>query len=218
MESMSAVVFLWVLLSIFAAYLWSPTAAQFIGQSSRIVFFHVPMAWIASLAFLLSGWHSFRFLRTRDLAHDRKAKVAVRQGLLFALLATVTGSIFAKIMWGSFWNWDPREISITMLLFIYAAYLVLRGAVDDPIRRAHLAAVYALFAFVTMPFFVFIIPRVYFSLHPDTLINVRGKIEMEGRILVTFLGSLAGFTAFYVLLYRLECRLEELLYAKGETV
>ena len=214
---MSVVVFLWVLLCIFAAFLWSPVAADFIGQSSRIVFFHVPMAWIASLAFLISGWHSLRFLRTRDPVHDRKAVVAVRQGLLFALLATVTGSIFAKVMWGSFWNWDPREISITMLLFIYAAYLVLRSAVDDPLRRAHLAAVYALFAFVTMPFFVFIIPRVYFSLHPDTLINVRGKIEMEGRILITFLASLAGFTGFFALLYRLECRLEELLFEEGET-
>jgi len=215
---MNAVVFLWLLLSIFAAFLWAPAAAQFIGQSSRIVFFHVPMAWIASLAFLISGWQSLRFLKTRDLAHDRKAKVAVRQGLLFAFLATVTGSIFAKVMWGSYWNWDPREISITMLLFIYAAYLVLRSAVDDPLRRASLSAVYALFAFVTMPFFVFIIPRVYFSLHPDTLINARGKIGMEGRILVTFLASLAGFTGFYVLLYRLECRLEELLWAKGEIV
>lgn len=214
---MSVVVFLWVLGCIFAAFLWSPVAANFIGQSSRIVFFHVPMAWIASLAFLLSGWHSFRFLRTRDMAHDRKAAVAIRQGLLFALLATVTGSIFAKVMWGSYWNWDPREISITMLLFIYAAYLVLRSAVDDPLRRAHLAAVYALFAFVTMPFFVFIIPRVYFSLHPDTLINVRGKIDMEGRILVTFLASLAGFTGFFTLLYRLECRLEELLFEEGDT-
>jgi heme exporter protein C len=214
---MSVVVFLWVLLCIFAAFLWSPAAANFIGQSSRIVFFHVPMAWIASLAFLLSGWHSLRFLRTRDLVHDRKAKVAIRQGLLFALLATVTGSIFAKVMWGSYWNWDPREISITMLLFIYAAYLVLRSAVDDPVRRAHLAAVYALFAFITMPFFVFIIPRVYFSLHPDTLLNVRGKIEMEGRILITFLAGLAGFTGFFTLLYRLECRLEELLFEEGES-
>jgi heme exporter protein C len=214
---MSILVYIWILLCLAAAFAWSPTAAHFIGQSSRIVFFHVPMAWIATLAFLLSGWHSLRYLNTRNMAHDRKATVAVRQGLLFALLATVTGSIFAKVMWGAYWNWDPREISITMLLFIYAAYLVLRSAVDDPVRRAHLAAVYACFAFVAMPFFVFIIPRVYFSLHPDTLINARGKMEMQGRILATFLGSLAGFTGLFALLYRLECRLEEILYAEGES-
>lgn len=208
---MRAVVLAWVLLSIFAAFLWSPVATSFIGQSSRIVFFHVPVAWISALAFLISGWHSFRYLRTRDPAHDRQASVAVRQGLLFTALATITGSIFASVMWNSYWNWDPREISISMLLFIYAAYLVLRSAIDDPQRRASLSAVYALFALVTMPFFVFIIPRVYFSLHPDTFINTSGKIQMEGRILATFLASLGSFTAFFALLYRAECRLEEVL-------
>jgi len=145
-----------------------------------------------------------------------KAAVAVRQGLLFTVIATVSGSVFAKVMWGAYWNWDPRQISITLLLFIYAAYLVLRQSVDDPLRRAHLSAVYAIFAFITMPFFVFVIPRLYFSLHPDTFINAGGKIEMGGRILATFLASLAGFTALFALMYRLECRLERLLLAKGE--
>jgi heme exporter protein C len=145
-----------------------------------------------------------------------KASVAVRQGLLFTILATVTGSIFAAVMWNSFWNWDPREVSISMLLFIYAAYQVLRSAIDDPYRRATLSAVYALFALFTMPFFIFIIPRVYFSLHPDTFMNTRGAIEMEGRMLLTFLASLGGFTAFFLLLYRAECRLEEALSRMGD--
>jgi len=213
---MKPIVFLWILAVVAAAFLWSPPASGFIGESSRIVFFHVPCAWVATLAFLISGYWSVRFLRSRDLEHDMKAAVAVRQGLLFAILATISGSIFARVMWGAYWNWDPRQISITILLFIYAAYLVLRSSVDDPMRRGHLAAVYAIFAFITMPFFVFIIPRLYFSLHPDTFINTRGKIEMGGRILVTFLASLAGFTAFFALMYRLECRLERLLSAKGE--
>jgi heme exporter protein C len=213
---MRAVVLVWVLMSILAAFLWSPVAASFIGESSRIVFFHVPVAWISALAFLISGWHSFRYLRTRDAAHDMKASVAVRQGLLFTILATVTGSIFAAVMWNSFWNWDPREVSISMLLFIYAAYQVLRSAIDDPHRRATLSAVYALFALFTMPFFIFIIPRVYFSLHPDTFMNTRGAIEMEGRMLLTFLASLGGFTAFFLLLYRAECRLEEALSRMGD--
>jgi len=213
---MKPIVFCWILAVIAASFLWSPPASGFIGESSRIVFFHVPCAWVASLAFLISGYWSVRFLRSRDLEHDMKAAVAVRQGLLFTVLATVSGAIFAKVMWGAYWNWDPRQVSITVLLFIYAAYLVLRSSVDDPLRRGHLSAVYAIFAFITMPFFVFIIPRLYFSLHPDTFINAQGKIEMGGRILVTFLASLAGFTAFFLMMYRLECRLERLLLAKGE--
>jgi heme exporter protein C len=87
---------------------------------------------------------------------------------LFSILATVSGSIFAKLVWGSFWNWDPRETSILILLLIYGAYFALRSAIDDSERRQQLAAVYALFAFVTAPLLTFVVPRLYEnSLHPN---------------------------------------------------
>ena len=137
-----------------AAFLWPKPSQGFLGESSRIVFFHVPCAWTASLAFLVAAGYSLAYLVRGNPWHDDVAAAAVRVGLLFAVLALVTGSLFAKIMWGSYWNWDPRESSFLLLLFLYGAYLFLRAAIDDPARRGRIAAAYALFAAVLMPFLV----------------------------------------------------------------
>jgi heme exporter protein C len=110
-------------------------------------------------------------------------------------------------MWGSFWNWDPRESSYLLLVFLYGAYLFLRAAIDDPERRARIAAAYALFAMVLMPFLVFVAPRVTRSLHPQTVINPQGKILMDAPTKTVFFAGLIGFTALFLWLLELEARL-----------
>ncbi len=208
----------WMLLVIVAAFFWAPAAAGFKGESSRIVFFHVPQAWVAVLAFCVNLVASLRYLRTRDPLDDARAAAAARLGLVFSLLATVTGSIFANVMWNSFWNWDPREVSIAILLLVYAAYFALREAVPDEERRASLSAAYAILAFVTMPFLVFVVPRIYWSLHPDTIIGATGKLklQMESRMLQTLFASLVGFTGLFVWLYTLDVRLARVRLARRE--
>jgi len=200
----------WMSAVIVAAFLLPPPQSQ-LGDVSRILFFHVPVAWVAVLAFLTAFVYSIRYLRSKDLAHDARAAVASRLGLLFAILATITGSIFAKSTWGSYWNWDPRETSLFILLLIYGAYLVLRSAVEPEERRAALSSVYAILAFVTVPFLVFVVPRVYQSLHPtDSVIDKRLGFQMPPAILATFLASLAGFTFLFFWLFKLETRIREL--------
>ncbi len=208
--------FAWMTVVVWAAFFYAPAAVGFVGESSRIVFFHVPAAWVATLSFLVSCVASVQVLRTRDWRWDVRARSAAALGFVFTVLATVTGSIFARIMWGSYWNWDPRETSIAFLLLIYAAYFALRAAVADPERRATLAAVYAILAFVTVPFLVFVVPRIYWSLHPDTIINTQGKIKMDSRMFQVFLASLAGFTGLAAWLYDLECRIEALARRREE--
>ena len=198
----------WLAAVIVAAFFYVHPAEGFIGESSRIVFFHVPMAWIAVLAFLVSCIASVMYLRRREPRDDIRAAVSAGLGLLFAVLATTTGAVFARIMWGAYWNWDPRQTSITILLLIYAAYLALRGAVNDPERRASLSAVYAILAFVTVPFLVFVVPRIYWSLHPDTIINTRGTNEFDARYTQVLMASLIGFTGLFVWLYTIGCRIE----------
>ncbi len=212
------VLLVWMMLVIWAAFLYARPAEGFIGQSSRIVFFHVPTAWVATLAFLISCVASVRYLRRRDPMDDIRASVSAALGLLFAVLATVTGAIFARIMWGAYWNWDPRQTSITVLLLIYAAYFALRAAVADPERRATLAAVYAILAFVTVPFLVFVVPRIYWSLHPDTIINTRGANEFDSRYTQVLMASLVGFTGLFVWLYTVECRIERIRYRRQQEV
>jgi heme exporter protein C len=189
-----------------AAFLWPEPAKGFIGESSRIVFFHVPCAWVASLAFIVAAVYSLAYLMRRNPSHDVLAASAVRLGLLFAILALVTGSLFARIMWGSYWNWDPRESSFLLLIFLYAAYLFLRNAIEDPDRRATVSAAYALFAAVLMPFLVFVAPRLTQSLHPQTVINPQGKILMDTPTRVVFFGGLIGFSALFFWMLSLDSR------------
>jgi heme exporter protein C len=189
--------FIWLVVVNIAAFLWAPLA-EGLGEYTRILYFHVPSAWITVLAFLLNAIFGALYLKTRDIKYDHFAESAGQIGFLFCVLATVTGSIWAKVSWGSFWNWDPRETSIFILLLIYAAYFALRSAIELPERKATLSSVYSLFSFVTVPFFIFIVPRIYSSLHPDPIINTEGKINMEGRMLTTFLASLFGFTVLFV--------------------
>jgi len=189
--------YVWMVLVILAAFLWAPLA-QGLGEYTRIFYFHVPTAWFAVLSFLISAVYSVHFMRRREIRSDLIAEAANHLGFIFAILATVSGSIWAKVSWGSFWNWDPRETSIFILLLIYAAYFALRSAIDQPDRKAVLSSVYSILAFVTVPFFVFIVPRVYSSLHPDPIINPQGKIHMDQRMLITFVSSLLGFTALFI--------------------
>ncbi len=193
----------WMMLVIAGAFLYAPPAKG-LGQTSRIIFFHVPCAWVATLSFLISAVYSFRYLRNPLASYDVWAASSAQIGLMFTILATVTGSIWASKIWHSFWNWDPRETSIFILLLIYAAYFALRSAIETEEQKARLSAVYSLIAFVTVPFFVFIIPRVYQSLHPDPLINQQGKINMDARMLQVFLASLAGFTVLFYWMLRLK--------------
>ena len=197
-----------------AAFLWPEPAEGFLGESSRIVFFHVPCAWTSTLAFLVAAAYSLAYLRSRNPWHDEIAASAVRLGLLFGVLTLITGSLFAKIMWGSWWNWDPRESSYLLLVFLYGAYLFLRASIDDPERRARIAAAYALFAAVLMPFLVFVAPRVTASLHPQTVINPQGKILMDGPTRAVFFGALFGFSGLFLWLLSLEARLERLARAR----
>ena len=207
--------FAWITAWILAAFLWAPLVPV-LGETTRVLYFHIPAAWVTVVALGWSMIHSVLYLRRRTMEHDHQAAAAAEIGLLFCILATVSGSLWAKAMWGSYWNWDPRETSIFFLLLIYAAYLALRSSIEAPERRARLAAIYSAVAFVSVPFLMFVVPRIYFSLHPDPIINPGGKIDMDPRIRIAFFAMLLGFTGLFfwvqslrVRVARLERRLEE---------
>ena len=208
---------LWITLAILGAFFYAPLAAGFIGQSSRILYFHVPMAWTAFLAFYVAGFFSLRYLfGSRSPRHDRAAAAAIELGLVFGILATVTGAIWARIMWGAYWNWDPRQTSIVLALVFYGAYLALRDAVEDGEKRARLAAAYAVLGLAVTPFFFFIVPRITYSLHPEPVINAQGKIEMHPRMLQVLLSSTAGFTALFFWVHNLQTRIRALREERAE--
>ena len=199
----------WMALMIVGAFLFTEAASGFPGETSRILFFHVPQAWVATLSFLLSMIGSAIYLKKRHATADHLALSSAELGFVFCILATVTGSIFAKATWGSFWNWDPRETSIVILLMIYGAYFALRSALGDQEKKRVFSAVYSILAFATVPFLVFVVPRITVSLHPEDTMNP-AKPGMDPDTLKVFLGSLFAYTALFVWMLRLKMRVLKL--------
>lgn len=179
-------------------------------EKAKIIFFHVPTAWISVLAFLTAMLYGFKYLRHKNLDDDSKSNAALQLGMIFTILATITGSVWAKFNWGSFWNWDPRETSIFILLLIYGSLFALRSAIENEDKRARLSAVYSIFAFLTVPFFIFIMPRIMTGLHPGSANDdnagpiVDFKMNMNMR--VVFFVSLAAFTILYYWMWKIACK------------
>ncbi len=204
---------LFVLMSIMIYFSFAlPAPQQQIGESSRIFYYHIPQAWICVIAFAMSMFYSIMYLRKKEIKYDDKAAIAAKLGFIFCVLATVTGAMFAKVTWGMYWNWDPRQTSIFILLLIYGAYFALRGAIEVEEKKAALSAVYSIFAFVTVPFLIFIVPRMVPSLHPnDSIISEDLKFNIEGAISLVFFSALALFTVVYIWLFNIGVRVQLLM-------
>lgn len=174
-------------------------AAILEGQNDafRIVYYHVPMAWVTVVAYFTSIFYGVRYLRSRRWQDDERAATAAGLGTVFCVLATLSGSVFARIAWGAYWNWDPRQVSIVVLLLIYASYFTLRGAVKTDAARGSLSAVYSMLAAFAVPFFVFIMPRMSPSLHPARM----DMTALPHRIV--FWSSFAGFTLLFFWMLKL---------------
>ena len=206
-------IFIWIAATMVVALLVAPLVPV-LRETTRVLYFHIPSAWVTVLALGWSMVNSVLYLLRRDLRNDDHAASAAELGLVFCVVATVTGSIWAKSMWGSWWNWDPRETSIFFVLLIYGAYLALRGSIEGDEKRARLSAIYSILAFVAVPPLIFVVPRIYSTLHPDPIINGSGKIDMDPMIRWCFFSMLLGFTFLFswlqslrVRVFRLERRL-----------
>lgn len=202
-------IFVWIAAAMAVAFLWAPLVPV-LQETTRVLYFHIPAAWVTVIALGWSMIQSVLYLWKRDLRHDDHAAAAAELGLLFCVAATVSGSLWAKSMWGSYWNWDPRETSIFFLLLIYGAYLALRGSLEGDEKRARLSAVYSIAAFVAVPPLVFVVPRLYATLHPDPILNASGRVDMDPTIRLCFTAMLVGFTFLFAWLQSLRVRVSRL--------
>ncbi len=200
---------LWISAVIVAAFLYAPQMAGFEGlygkspESGRILFFHVPTSIASFIAFLVAAYWSCIYLWKWRSEADHAALAAVELGALFCALAIVTGAVWAKVQWGEPWTWDPRQTTVLLALVYYAAYLSLRGAIEDPETRARIAGAYGALGGIVAPFLFFILPRMVKSgLH-----NTPGETRMGPQVLVVFLASLVGFTALFFWMHHLRRRI-----------
>jgi len=138
---------------------------QTMGNVQRIFYFHVGSAWIGSLAFLVALVGGVMFLLRTERKWDTLAVASVEIGLVFLSMAIVSGSVWGKPAWNTWWLWSPRLTMVTIMWLAYAAYFMLRGALDDEEKRARFSAVYVIVAFVTV-ILTFLSIRILRDIHP----------------------------------------------------
>ncbi|MCU0434298.1 MAG: cytochrome c biogenesis protein [Bacteroidia bacterium] len=179
-------------------------------ESIRNLFFHVPM-WFAMIA--LMAWAVFnniRYLRGGQQKHDLMAAEAVNAGLVFGVLGLLTGSLWARVTWGSWWVDDIKLNGTAITMLAYMAYVVLRGAVDDEQKRARISAVYSIFAFVMMLVLIGVLPRLSGndSLHPGNGGNPAfGQYDLDSHLRAVFYAACLGWILLGFWVYNLRYRI-----------
>jgi heme exporter protein C len=175
--------------------------------AQRIIYFHIPTAWVGFLAFFVTFVGGVGFLRTQKRIWDVVALSSAEIGTVFMLGVLVSGSIWAKPAWGVWWVWDER-LTISLVQFlVYVGYLMLRSTVEDPARRARFAAVYGIVAFVSVPI-NFIAIRMWRTQHPLMFGTESGGLAPS--MMFTFFFCLIAFTVWYAALMWHRVRLESL--------
>ena len=180
------------------------------GDSYRIMFIHVPAAWLSMLTYMVMAGGAFVFLVWRMKLADMLAKCCAPLGAAFTALTLVTGSLWGKPMWGTWWAWDARLTSELVLLFLYLGLIALRGAIDEPQRAGRATALLALVGVVNIPIIHFSVEW-WNTLHqPASLTRMDGP-AIHPAMLTPLLLMIAGFTVYFaaVLLQRIRCEILE---------
>jgi heme exporter protein C len=176
------------------------------GTAQKIYYLHLPAALNAYIAFGVVAIASLAYLWLRDDRADRLAESAAEVGLLFTTVVLVTGPIWGKPIWGTWWTWDARLTLTLFLWFIYAAYLVLRGAVDEPAMRARYSAVLGILGVLLIPF-IHLSVYLFRTLHPMPIVLKPERPSLPAEMLTTLLLSFAAFALLCIALIRVRYRL-----------
>jgi len=198
---LSTVLFITALAMVFV---FVPTEAK-MGIIQRIFYFHVPVAWVAFLAFFVTFVAGIMYLAKRNICWDNVACASAEVGLVFTTLVLITGSIWARPVWGEWWIWEARLTASLVLWLIYISYFIIRAYISEEGRRARLAAVVGIVGFVDVPVVAL---AIWFSrtLHPSPVIFEGG---LAGSMLATLLLSIAAFTVLYLIFVVVGIRLKE---------
>jgi heme exporter protein C len=170
----------------------------------RILFFHLPSAITSFLAFTLTLMFSILYLSKGERKFDVYAVASAKAGIFLITAALISGSIWAKVAWGSYWNWDPRETTVLILWFVYAAYFALRESIENQETKARNSAILAIFGYVTIPL-SYLSAYVGFSLHPSTK-----ELKIGLNIGQTLGIMILGFILLYLAYILIESRAEML--------
>jgi heme exporter protein C len=181
--------------ALYMVFIYVPTE-EHSGIIQRIFYFHVPVAWVAFLAFFITFIFSILYLWKRETKWDAIAHASAEVGVLFTTLVLITGPIWAKPVWGIWWTWDARLTTSLVLWLIYIAYLLVRSFATESARGARYGAVVGIVGFIDVPV-VFIAVSLWRTQHPTAIVFEGG---LTTPMLMTLIVCVAAFTVLYVLL------------------
>jgi heme exporter protein C len=169
------------------------------GHSAKIMYVHVPAAWLSMFIYALVAASSFGLLVFRHPLADVSAKAAAPIGALFTLLCLVTGSLWGKPMWGAFWAWDPRLTSVLILFFLYLGLMALRTSIEDEQLAANLTAVLAIVGIVILPIIRFSVN--WNSIHQQPSVSRLGTPAIHSALLWPLLVMAVGVTVLFLAMH-----------------
>ena len=162
LDTLTAILFV---ISVGMVFFYVPTEAV-MGNVQKVFYFHVATAWVGMLGFMAAMVVGIAYLRTSNMKWDIAGLAAIEISLVFFFVTIILGSIWARPIWNTWWTWDPRLTTATIVELIYAAYLMLRQGIEDPDRRARFGAVYAILGSISIPL-TFISIRLLRTIHPS---------------------------------------------------
>jgi heme exporter protein C len=198
----------------YAAFFIAPEERS-MGPVQRIFYFHVASAWTAFVAFFVVFLANIAYLAGRNPKREWLATAGAEVGMAFCTVVLVTGPIWARPVWNTWWAWDARLTSTLVLWLLYAAYLLLRGLVEEPERRARIAAIYGIFAFLDVPLVYFSI-RVWRTHHPAPVLGGGEGSWLDPAMRSVLFFCWLATLAMMALLLRLRYRLEGLQHEVAE--
>lgn len=197
------IIFFGVLVCTYLSFAAGPAKKFMEPDLFRIIFFHLPCAFISTIYFFVGAFHSWKVLKgpqTEQLANDVRAVTGNEMAMMMAMLTMITGILFSRVQWGGWWVWDPRQTSFLLVLLLYGAYFALRAAISDEQQRARVAAAYSVMSLLPALFLIFALPRLMESLHPNDTLQ-KGAFDKSYWLVILPLFVLLLITA--VILHRL---------------
>ena len=167
------------------------------GLAQKILYMHAPAAITALMAYAVCGILSIIYLGLRDRRLDRAAAASAEVGVVFSVMLLITGPLWGKPVWGTWWTWDARLTSTLFIFLLFVGYLIMRDAVTDPDQRARFSSVIGVLGLALVPF-IHLTVYLFRTLHPDPMLIKPSAPSMPGVMLVTFLSSLGVLVLLYV--------------------
>lgn len=188
--------------AIYMIFFYAPME-RVMGQVQRVFYVHASSGWVTLVVLIIAAVVGIIYLIRPAQKWDVLAVACVELGLVFAFITVTTGAIWGRPAWNTWWTWDPRVVTFTILILVYLAYMLLRQGIDDPQRRARFGAIYAILASVTVPLTYFSI-RIWRTLHPVVIgsgsSSAEGGFDMTRPMVWTLLFTLLALTVFSITL------------------